>query len=360
MERISISKPMMGEEEINAVKEVLLSGNLVQGAKVKDFEAAVARFMGVRHGVATSSGTTALHLAVESLGIGSGDEVITTPFTFIASTNCILYNRAKPVFADIDPKTFNIDPERIEEKITDKTKAVLVVHLYGHPCDMDGIKKICSEHDLKLIEDCAQAIGSEYHGQKVGSFGEVAALSFYATKNITTGEGGMLLTNSDTLAEPSIIRRQHGQKRIYEYEILGYNYRMTDIQAAIGIEQMKRIDELNGKRTENAKRMSELLSQLKGITVPYEAPGNRHVFHQYTIRVLDGKRDALREYMNGKGIQTMIYYPQTTYPESSDNSEKCPEAEKACKEVLSIPIHPYLKKGDLERIANEITRFFRN
>ncbi|MFH1445480.1 MAG: DegT/DnrJ/EryC1/StrS family aminotransferase [Nanoarchaeota archaeon] len=351
MERIRISKPFMGEEEINAIRNVLLSGNLVQGEKVREFEEAVSNYIGVEHAIATSSGTTALHLAVESLGIGPEDEVITTPFTFIASTNCILYNNAKPVFVDIDPKTFNIDPGKIEEKITDKTKAVLIVHLYGQPCEMERIKEICNKHNLKLIEDCAQAIGAEYKNQKVGTFGDVSALSFYATKNITTGEGGMLLTNSVSLAEPSRLRRQHGQKRIYEYEILGYNYRMTDMQAAIGIEQMKKIERLNSKRIENANSMSRLLSDTEGIVLPSVTNDTKHVFHQYTIRVLNNKRDGLKEYLNGKNIEAMVYYPQTIYQKGTEN---CPEAERAAKEVLSLPIHPFLKRDDIETITEEI------
>ncbi|MBU0898506.1 MAG: DegT/DnrJ/EryC1/StrS family aminotransferase [Nanoarchaeota archaeon] len=357
MNRINISKPFMGEEEIEAVRNVLLSGNLVQGVKVKEFEEAVSGFLGIKHAIATSSGTTALHLAIESLGIKPGDEVITTPFTFIASSNCILYNGAKPVFVDIDPKTFNIDPEKIEEKITDKTKAVLVVHLYGQPCEMDKIMGVCKKHNLKLIEDSAQAIGAEYKGQKIGTFGDVSALSFYATKNITTGEGGMLLTNNDVWADKTRIRRQHGQRMIYEYEILGYNYRMTDIQAAIGIEQMKKIEDLNNKRIENAKTLAELLSGIDGIVLPSVAPETKHVFHQYTIHVLDGKRDALKEQLNEKGIQSMIYYPQTIY---QPGSESCPEAERACKEVLSLPIHPHLKKEDIERIAEEVKNYLEN
>ena len=350
MNKIQISKPFMGEEEIEAVRNVLLSGNLVQGVKVKEFENAVSNYIGIKHAIATSSGTTALHLAVEALDIKPGDEVITTPFSFIASSNCILYQGAKPVFVDIDPKTFNINPEKIEEKITDKTKAVLVVHLYGQPCEMDKIIEICKKHDLKLIEDCAQAIGAEYKGQKTGTFGDVSALSFYATKNITTGEGGMLLTNEDASADKSRIRRQHGQKKIYEYEILGYNYRMTDIQAAIGIEQMKRIKELNRKRIENANTLTELLSTVEGIVLPFITPETMHVFHQYTIRVLNEKRDSLKKHLNEDGIEAMIYYPHIS------DSEKYPEAEKACKEVLSLPIHPLLKKEDLERIAEEVKK----
>ena len=364
MDRIQISKPFMGEEEINAVKNVLLSGNLVQGEKVREFENGIANYVGVKHGIATSSGTTALQLAVDALGIKAGDEVITTPFTFISSSNCILYNGAKPVFVDIDRKTFNIDPDLIEEAITERTKAILIVHLYGNVCDMKKIMRICKENNLMLIEDCAQSIGAEFDGKRSGSFGEISALSFYATKNLTTGEGGMLLSDKEDFANSSRLKRSHGQQRIYEHEIVGYNYRMTDIVAAIGIEQLKKIEMFNKTRIENAKLMTQLLSDVDGIILPYVQPEVKHVFHQYTIRVLNGKRNGLMKHLNSNNVQSMVYYPtvvylQQAYSDMGYESGICPESERACKEVLSLPIHPYLKKSDLERIANEVKRYMK-
>src|SRR3989304_8088785 len=237
---IHIASPLIGEEEKKAVEEVRSSGMLAQGPKVRELEEAFSRYIGSGHAIAANNGTTALHAALLACGIKRGDEVITTPFSFIATANTILYCGAKPVFADISEKTFNIDPEKIKDKITKKTKALLIVHLYGLPCEMKGILEICEEHNLRLIEDACQAHGAEYKGKKVGSFGDAACFSFYPTKNMTTGEGGMIKTNDMEVAEKAMLLREHGSKVRYHHEILGYNYRMTAIASAIGIEQLKR------------------------------------------------------------------------------------------------------------------------
>ena len=248
---INIAKPIISDEEIEAVTEVLKSGMLAQGPKVDEFEKKFAEYSEAKYGIATSSGTTALHTALVAAGVERGDEVITTPFTFAATSNSILYSDATPVYADIDPKTFNLNPEKIEEKITDKTKAIVPVHLYGQPADMDPILEIAEKHDLKVIEDAAQAHGSTYKGKKIGSIGDLGCFSFYPTKNMTTGEGGMVTTNDDDLAEKSAMIRAHGESKRYEQSLLGYNYRMTDIAASIGIVQLKSIDKFNEKRNEN-------------------------------------------------------------------------------------------------------------
>ncbi len=355
---ISISSPNIGSEEIKEASEVLLSGNLIQGGKVKEFENIFSKFIGVKYGIATSSGTTALQVALEAIGIKAGDEVITTPFSFIATSNAVLYQKAKPIFADIDPKTFNIKPENIRKGIKKETKAVLVVHLYGHPCEMGEIKDICERHNIILIEDCAQAIGAEYKKKKVGSFGDVSCFSFYPTKNITTGEGGMILTNNKDVEYKSRAIRDHG-KRNESHETLGYNFRLTEFQAAIGLVQMKKIDQFNRKRDENSRILSENIKNNR-ITKPYVDPNVKHAWNQYTIRV--SSRDDLSEFLNKSGIGTRIYYKKPIYAEPvykrfGYKEVICPEAEKASNQVLSLPIHPKLTQNEVLKVAEVVNKF---
>ena len=353
---IPIAKPFIGDEEIKEVEAVLRSGFIAQGPKVAEFEEKFADYIGTRHAIATSSGTTALHVALLCAGIGKGDEVITTPFSFAATANSVLYTGAKPVFVDIDPKTYNINPEQIEEAITDKTKAIMPVHLYGQPADMDPICKIAGDHDLKIIEDAAQAHGAIYHGRKVGSIGDMACFSFYPTKNITTGEGGIITTDDDAFDKDARALRAHGESERYEHVTLGYNFRMTDIAAAIGVVQLKRLEEFNEKRIENAEYLTEHINTIGGIEPPYVAENVRHVFHQYTVRVKDGKRDELREFLNNEEIGTGIHYPRPIYKqklyEDLGYTADCPEAEKAAAEVLSIPVNPTLSAEDFGKIVS--------
>ncbi|MCZ3366149.1 MULTISPECIES: DegT/DnrJ/EryC1/StrS family aminotransferase [Methanobacterium] len=353
---IPIAKPFIGDEEIKEVEAVLRSGFIAQGPKVAEFEEKFAEYVGTRHAVATSSGTTALHVALLCAGIGKGDEVITTPFSFAATANSVLYAGGKPVFVDIDPKTYNINPEKIEEAITDKTKAILPVHLYGQPADMDQICKIAEDHDLKVIEDAAQAHGAIYHGKKVGSIGDMACFSFYPTKNITTGEGGIITTDDDAFDKDARAIRAHGESERYEHVTLGYNFRMTDIAAAIGVVQLKRLEEFNEKRIENAEYLTEHINSIEGIESPYVASNVRHVFHQYTVRVEDGKRDELKEFLNNEGIGTGVHYPRTIYNqklyEDLGYTADCPEAEKAAAEVLSLPVNPTLTAEDFGKIVS--------
>ena len=356
---INIAKPIIGEEEIEAVTEVLKSGMIAQGPKVDQFQKEFSKFVETKHSIATSSGTTALHTALLAAGVKPGDEVITTPFTFAATSNSILYSDATPVYADIVPETFNLNPEKIEEKITDKTSAIVPVHLYGQPADMDAINEIAEKHDLKVIEDAAQAHGAVYKGRKIGSIGDLGCFSFYPTKNMTTSEGGMVTTNDDDLAEKSAMIRAHGESKRYEQSLLGYNYRMTDIAASIGLVQLKKIDEFNAKRNENAEYLSQGMKDIPGITTPIVADNVTHVFHQYTIRV-SKDRDKFKEFLTEHGIGTGIHYPIVLYKqpfyERMGITGNCPEAEKAASEVISLPVHPSLTREELDTIIETVKK----
>jgi perosamine synthetase len=355
---INIAKPLIGEEEKKAVLEVLDSGIIAQGPRVKAFEDAFAEMCGVDYAVATTSGTTALHTTLLSHDIGIGDEVITSPFTFIASANSILFVGAKPIFVDIDRDTYNIDPDLIEAAITPKTKAIMPVHLFGLSADMDRIMAIAKKHNLIVIEDACQSHGATYHDQKVGSFG-TGAFSLYPTKNITSAEGGMITTNNAEIAENARVIRQHGMRRRYYHDELGYNFRMTDIQAAIGHEQLKKLDGFNQKRKANANYFN---ANLNGMVKPMIPEGHEHVYHQYTIRVPDGKRDAMINYLQENGVGCGVYYPvpihkQTYYNEKLGYDQVLPEAENASLEVLSLPVHPGLTNEELETIVEVVNRF---
>ncbi|MBZ2164815.1 DegT/DnrJ/EryC1/StrS family aminotransferase [Methanobacterium spitsbergense] len=353
---IPIAKPIIADDEIDEVVKVLRSGFIAQGPKVAEFEEKFAEYLGVKHAVAVSSGTTALHLALLAAGIGPNDEVITTPFTFAATGNSVLHVGAKPVFIDIDNKTYNLNPENIENAITDKTKAVMPVHLYGQPAEMDTIKQIAEDHDLIVIEDAAQAHGAVYKGKKAGSLGDMGCFSFYPTKNMTTSEGGIITTENEEMAEKARVLRSHGESERYTHVVLGYNFRMTDIAAAIGIVQLKKLDKFNEKRIANAKYLTERIDKINGITAPFVSADVKHVYHQYTIRVGKSRRNELMEFLNSRGIGTGIHYPKPIYKQKLYKelgfSASCPEAEAASSEVLSLPVHPSLEKNDLEKIVS--------
>jgi perosamine synthetase len=346
---------MMGEEEKAAVIAVLESGQLAQGSEVAGFERAFAEYCGVKHAVATTNGTTALHVAVLANELGPGDEVITTPFTFIASANSIVYAGAKPVFVDIDPVSYNINVDQIEAAITSSTKAIMPIDLYGNPAEMARIKEIADKHGLLIIEDAAQAHGAEENGKRCGSWG-TGCFSFYPTKNITTGEGGIVTTNDDGIADRARLIRSHGMRIRYYHESLGFNFRMTNIHAAIGLAQMPKLDGFNERRIANAAYLSEHLPSDR-VRVPTVRPGTKHVFHQYTVRVLPPlNRDTVREKLAIAGVGTEVYYPvpvhkQQVYMSMGYGSQSFPEAERACKEVLSLPVHPGLSQQDLETIV---------
>jgi perosamine synthetase len=352
---IPIAKPILGDEEKRAVLEVLDSGVIAQGKKVAEFEENFAGYCKTKHAVAVNSGTAALHVALLAAGIKEGDEVITTPFSFIATGNSILFCGAKPVFADIDPKTYNISPESIADKITERTKAIMPVHLFGQPCDMDEINKIAVENDLVVIEDACQSHGAEYKERKVGSLGDAGCFSFYPTKNMTTSEGGMITTDDDGIAEMARIYRNHGQVKRYYHDYIGYNFRMTDICAAIGLEQLRKLDGFTEKRQGNAAYLDEGLEK---VATPFVASDRTHVYHQYTIAVEN--RDEFNTKLNDEGIGTGIYYPvpinEQEYYKALGYASDTPNASEAAKRMLSIPVHPSVSGKELDFIIGIINK----
>lgn len=353
---INISKPYIGEEEKQAVLEVLSSGMLVQGPRTAALEEKFAQVCGVKHAVATSSGTTALHIALLAHGIGAGDEVITSPFTFFASISSILYTGARPVFVDILEDTFNIDPAQIAAAITPRTKAIMPVHLYGYPCDMQAIMEIARQHNLAVIEDAAQAIGGAFLGQPVGSFG-TGCFSLYATKNVMSGEGGMITTSDEELARRCRMIRNHGMQRRYYHDMLGYNFRMTDLHAAIGLVQIGRLEQFTQAREKNAAYLN---ANLKTVVTPKVKEGYRHVWHQYTIRV-SKERDQAIQKLADAGVGSGIFYPLPAYRQqpvidAGLGNIELPVTEKLVKEVISLPVHPQLSQEDLETIVREVNK----
>lgn len=357
MIRIPISKPNITEAEKAAVMEVMESGFLAQGPRTALFEQRFAALCGVKHAIAVSNGTCALQIALLANGVGPGDEVITTPFTFMATANAILFSGATPVFVDIDPVTFNIDANLIEAAITPKTKAILPVHLYGHMCDMDRIQAIADNHGLRIIEDACQSVKAYYKGKYAGSFG-TGTFSFYATKNLMTGEGGMITTNDDEVAEKCRLIRSHGMKVRYYHDMVGYNFRMMDLQAAIGLVQMDRLEGMMLRRRTNAEYLNR---HIESVTTPTVQTGCEHVWHQYTIRVNGGRqRDDVVKFLDQAGIDVGIYYPVPVHKQKSIQGligdTTLPVAEKMAMEVLSLPVHPLLSEEDLERIVTEVNK----
>lgn len=359
---IPIANLIIGETEKRLVNEVLDSGMLAQGPKVEELENKFAEFCGIRYAVAVNSGTSALHTALYAVGLKNGfDEVITAPFTFISTANAILMQGAVLVFADIQEDTFNIDPDKVRDKITNFTKAIIPVDLYGQIYDADVIKEIAKNNNLMVIEDAAQSVNAELNGIKSGNFGDIAIFSFYATKNLISGEGGMVTTNNKDFAERAKMFRNHGQSAKYEYADLGYNYRMTDIHAAIGLGQLEKIDEMTDKRISNAQKLSEGLKNIKGIKIPFIKPNAKHVFHQYTIKV-DGfkmSRDELSEKLKEKGIMAGVHYPkplhlQPCFRYLGYKKGDFPIAERLSEQVLSLPVHPSLSDNDIDYIIETI------
>lgn len=362
---IPISKPQIGEEEIQAVAEVLRSGIIASGPKVREFEKNFADYIGVKNAIAVANGTCAIHAALFGSEIQKGDKVITTPFTFVATANSILHIGAEPYFVDIEYDSFNISPDAIEEALKNdkkrEIKAILLVHLYGLCCDMDKIINIAEKYDVKIIEDAAQAHGAKYKNKMAGAFGNFATFSMYATKNMTTGEGGMVVTNEDKRADTIRKFINHGSERAYYHILPGYNYRTTDIEAAIGLVQLKKLEEFNKKRRENAERFKKVLSKYDWIVLPQCSDKYFHIYHQFTIRVKNGLRDELEKYLSEVKIGTKIFYPiplhkQPLY-EKIFQGLYLPEAEKAGKEVLSLPVHPGLTDDDLKYIEEAFYKF---
>ena len=353
---IPIAKPIVGLEEQKAVMEVLSNGQLASGDYVKKFEDTFRAFLGCKYAVCTSNGTTALHAALLGAGIGDGDIVITTPFSFIATGNAILYAGGIPLFADINWETFNIDPDSIEQVIKEnegKVKAILIVHLFGNPCDMDKIIEICNRYNILLIEDCAQAHGAEYRNKKVGTFGSAGAFSFYPTKNMTCGEGGMIVTDDEEHYERIKKIVNHGQSKRYQHDILGYNYRMTNISAAIGIEQLKKLKHFNNSRINNASQYYKQIKN-KSFILPEITEHSKHVFNQFTIKSnipIEKVINILQKEQIGYGIYYPTIIPEQPLYKNLPLTHCCPIALKASNQVLSIPIHPSLTKDEIEHIT---------
>jgi len=358
-DRIAIADPYIGTEEKTAVEQVLDSGSLASGEEVERFESEFASFSHTSHGIATSNGTTALHAALHAAGIGPGDRVVTTPFTFIATANAIRFTGAEPVFADIDPQSYNIDPQSVESTIQahdGEIDALLVVHLYGHPVDMDALSDIAARYDIPVIEDAAQAHGATHRGKPVGSLGDVGCFSFYPTKNMTTGEGGMVVTDNDEIAARTRQFIDHGRSDRYEHERLGHNFRMTNVAAAIGRSQLQRLPLFVHERRQNAMRLYDGLQDCS-FSLPREAPRTTHAYHQFTIR--SERRDELKNHLDEFGIDTGVYYPIPVHeqPAYAEHSVSAPAAERASDEVLSIPVHPQLSDDELNAVITALEYF---
>ncbi|HIL32853.1 MAG: aminotransferase DegT [Methanobacteriota archaeon] len=347
---IPIAKPLIGDEEQREVARVLGSGSLAQGPEVAAFEAEFAAYCGTKHALATTNGTTALHLALLAAGVSPGDEVITTPFSFFASASSIRMAGAKPVFVDLERDGYTLDPAAVVAAITPRTKAVMPVHLYGELCDMDALREACDT--VPIIEDACQAHGADAGG-RAGSHGLAGCFSFYPTKNMTTGEGGMVTTDDDDVAAVVAQLRAHGQGERYEHLQLGFNYRMTDIAAAIGRVQLRKLDGYNEARRANARRYSAALADC--VQVPTERRG--HVFHQYTIQ--SDVRDALREHLTARGIGSGIYYPTLLYEARplAEFAALTPRAAALPARVLSLPVHPDLSEEDVGTVIDAVRDF---
>jgi len=342
---------VMRSEIDAAIKRVVDSGRFILGPEVEAFEQEVTEYLGVKHAIGLNSGTDALVIGLRALGVGPGDEVITTPFTFFATAEAISLVGAKPVFVDIDPRTFNIDPALIPAAITERTRAIVPVHLYGQAADMDPILAVAKEHGLKVLEDTAQAFGGEYRGRKLGAIGDAGAFSFFPTKNLGGfGDGGLLATDDDGVAEMARMLRAHGAKKKYQNELLGYNSRLDALQAAVLRVKLRHIDAFNEARRNLARTYTARLAELEGVTPPYEDPYGMHVYHQYTVRIADGRRDAVAAGLAERGVGTMIYYPTPVHrlPVYDRPEGCCPLAEAAADEVLSLPMGPRLELTTVE------------
>jgi len=346
-----------------AIQKVIAGGQFILGPEVKAFEEEMASYLGARYAVGVASGTDALQLALLAGGIKPGDEVITTPFTFIATAESIAKCGATPVFVDINPKTYNIDTAHIEPKITEKTRAILPVHLYGQPADMAPIMELARRHHLKVIEDCAQALGSEYKGEKVGSLGDAGCFSFFPSKVLGAyGDGGIVITNNGEIAEKVDMLRKHGSRVSYYYLMSGFNSRLDSLQAAILRVKLRHLDQWIEQRRQKAALYSELLGNIEGIKIPYEAEYAYHIFNYYTIRLRNG-RNELQAFLTDQGISNTIYYPlslhlQEVYRPLGYQPGDFPESESAQEEVISLPMYSELSEEQIGVITKAIQSFF--
>ncbi|MFC5589109.1 DegT/DnrJ/EryC1/StrS family aminotransferase [Sporosarcina soli] len=352
------------EEIIEKLDQVMSSSQFILGSHVKQIENDIAKMSKTKHGIGVGNGSDAIHIALQAAGVGEGDEVITTSFTFFATAGAIARANAKPVFVDIDPVTYNIDPSKIEAAITEKTKAIIPVHLYGQMADMDPIMEIAKKHNLYVIEDAAQAIGSTYKGKQVGEMSSAATYSFFPTKNLGAyGDGGMIVSNDQDLAEQARVIRVHGSKPKYHHHVLGYNSRLDEMQAAVLSVKLPHLPAWGENRRMRATYYTEKLNEAMGqhVVTPVEVEGNYHVFHQYTLRVQ--KRDELQAFLKEQGVATMIYYPiplhlQPVFEELGYSEGDLPETEKAAKEALSLPMFPELKEEQQDYVIEKIAEFY--
>jgi len=362
---IPINLPKIGEEEIEAVVKVMRSGYLTSGLgagpKVTEFEKNFAKFAGAKHAVAVNTGTAALHAAVAAAGVKQGDEVILPSFTFVATAEAVVLAGGKPVFADIDAETYNLSPDAVEKAITKKTKAILPVDLYGLSADMKPLQEIAKKHNLSVVEDAAQAHGLVYHGKPPGAFAEAACWSLYASKNMMTGEGGIITTNDDKVAELVKMVRTHGERAKYASEMLGNNYRMSEIQAAIGVVQLEKLPAFVAKRRANAQRLTEILQKSDRLCLPSEPKDGKHSWYLYTARLYNGvetERNRILDELHKKGIGAEAYYvnPVHTMPFYRENfgKRKLPETEKAAKQVFSLPVHPSVTDEQVDFIGETV------
>jgi perosamine synthetase len=357
---IPVSEPCLSGKELEYVTDCLKSNWISSiGKYVNRFEDMFAQFCGTSHALTTCNGTAALHLALLALDIGPGDEVIMPNLTFVASGNSVLYCSARPVFVDVDRTTWNIDPDKVEEKISERTKAIIVVHLYGHPCDMDGVMHIAKKHNLKVIEDSAEAHGAEYKNKRVGGIGDMGIFSFYGNKIITTGEGGMITTNNPGLADKICMLRDHAMSktRRYWHDLLGFNYRITNIQAALGVAQMEQIDGFIAKKRQNASLYNSLLKNMNGITLPAEADGCKNIYWMYSVLIENDfgmPRDEVMERLKVKGIDTRpFFYPMNQLP-MYKSSESFPVAEELSRKGINLPSSTRLSDDDIRTVCEAL------
>ena len=352
---VPIAAPEISTAAKEAVTDVLDSGMIADGEEVREFETQLADYVGTDHAIATSSGTTALHAMLEAAGIGEGDVVVTSPFSFISSANAIKHAGAEPVFADVDAETFNLDPKHTRELIEqrDDITAIMPVHLYGLAANMDAFQRLASEFDLQLFEDAAQAHGATYDGEMVGSCGDAAAFSFYPTKNMTTGEGGMITTDNDEIAERARQLIDHGRSGRYEHKFVGYNYRMTNMQAVIGQKQLQRLPSWLDQRRENAEKLTTRLANMERVETPTRIADRDHAFHQYTV--VTEHRDSLQSSLESNGVGYGIYYPMTIPDQPAYGRESpVPVARRLTETVLSLPVHPCVTDDDIETIVDAV------
>lgn len=369
---IPYGRQTIEEDDIQAVVEALKADLITTGPRTEEFEKVVAEYVGAKYAVAVANGTAALHLACLAAGLKEGDEVITTPLTFVASANCILYCGATPVFADVDPETYNIDPNDVRRKITDKTKAIIPVHYTGQPCEMDDLLQIAKEYNLIIIEDAAHALGANYKGRKIGSISDMTTFSLHPVKHITTGEGGIVTTNNKEYYDKIMLYRTHGITKdpslmtknegawYYQQIDLGFNYRITDIQCALGISQIKKLDKFIRRRLEIVERYNQAFSNSSGIVIPKQLEGCNSSWHLYVIQVTEKDRKHVFDELRACGLGVMVHYipvyTQPYYQEHGYQDVCCQNAEAVYRNIISLPIYPLLTEEEQDYVIEQLNK----